>query len=1795
MAEESSAAPTIERGTYEIIRDRLLGHGSELEARATALNARRLELFGGIETEVIGNERIRTEHNCIPRDIVAVGDRLLFGYHVFIGLKRETAVADVFSLLRFERTDDGLTFEPIASSADGDFLSDPKFVEEFHELHRYYKHTRLLQLRRVGAKLLAIFQIGEQRADIKVFRWAVDPDGVCTYIDNRGERDHVFPAQHDFEWTQTTRAEHVSGRHPHVSIEDEVFVDTVGGDLTVKIEDNTQDGLGVYREPVANADQALDDAEVHYVRLGTVILIKVLPYRENVWRYLVFNTRTHKVDRIDAIGQSCVQLPEDHGLIFPGGYYLASGETKSFDGNTDDMELMTQVRSPNGEDVLYVFHRRSDGASILLPYNMIRKEVQNPHRVHGYSLFRDGTMVVFRATSDEPTRVHPMRVWQTPFMSAEAVARRTTTGSFLENVGNPELVRGISDALGIRRMIDEQEPTRQKYEDLVAAATRVIDAYYWLEHEEVDLLDTLREARATAEQIIDEFEKVEALRADANKAVRQTDTTLGALLSSIRPDTWTSIDQYVEGLSGLRRQRGHLITMRDMRYVDRARLDELEEKVVERFDRLSGAAVDFLLDDRALEPYRLQIDAVEEKIATVAKVADATPLGERLEGIGEGLDLLTEIVGALEIDDATVRTRILEGIAELLGSINRVRALLTNRRKELLHREGVAEFGAQFALFSQTVTSALSLSDTPEKCDAQLSRLMVSLEELESRFSEFDEFLEQLTTKREEVFEALSARKQQLMDQRQRRAQSVMQAGERIVQGVVRRSSSFTTADDLNAFFASDPMVAKLRDLSGRLRELGDSVRADELESRVKSAREDAARSLRDRQDIFEEGAAIIKLGQHRFSVNTQRFELTMVPRDERMAFYLTGTDFYEAVEDAEFQPTQIYWDQELVSETKQVYRGEYLAFTLLEDAELGLNGLSLRSLQDATRTDEGLLGLIRERSQERYDEGYARGVHDHDAAAILERALALYGTADLLRFAPAPRAYATLFWAELDSDDRRQVWQRQALNLDRLRDSFAHSAVIAEFADELAAAIADFLALHGIELSKPDARMAGRYLFEELAREPQRFVLSADAEALRTGFTGHLETEGEARQLADDLAAFAGDLNRRWTLARAWVDAYLARLPDERRQGLEHASEETVVAVLTDGQLARETSNARVAVEIEGLLGQHPRLGHGKMQLRLDEFLARVSRFRHDRVPAYRRYQELRHALLVRERRRLRLDEFRPKVMSAFVRNKLINEVYLPLIGDNLAKQMGTVGADKRTDLMGLLLLISPPGYGKTTLMGYIANRLGLVFVKVNGPALGHGVTSLDPTEAPNATARQEVNKINFALEMGNNVLLYLDDIQHTNPELLQKFISMCDAQRRMEGVWKGETRTYDLKGKKVCICMAGNPYTESGERFRIPDMLANRADIYNLGDILEGKERLFELSYIENALTSNKILAPLTTREHEDIYKLVRMARGEEIQADQLAHDYSSVELGEILSVLEKLLVVQRILLAINRQYIRSASQDDAYRTEPPFKLQGSYRNMNKLAEKVIPAMNEDELQTLIANHYLGEAQTLTKGAEENLLKLAELRGVMSAEQSERWETIKKAYVRVQAMGGGDDDPVARLGGQIGLVARSIDEIVSAIARADGRAGTKQPDLSPLLAKLDETLTAIGSAPRARPTAGSSASRFLLEKQAELIDAILIPLLRSMAHKLKGSKDLKDSRLKRLLPKLEYIDTIGDLLGELDDIDDQTRRSIEVEDPKSPVVDPPNAKPRAKKRAAKRKSKGSVPPVADHDGEPS
>ncbi|MFT4622252.1 MAG: hypothetical protein ACI8PZ_000908 [Myxococcota bacterium] len=1660
-------ADALEGGNYDVIRTRLSGLGDTLHTSTAALNDRREGAFGSTELAILGNERVRTENNCVPVDIVQVGGELLFGYNVHIGLKRQITAADVLALQKFERAEGGFGFHAVQEESKLEFLTDRTFVREFGELYQYYKDARLIQLRVTETKLLAVFQTGATARDVKVLRWAVDPDGTTTYIDSRGERDHVFPPTHDFEWTATTREDHVRGRHPHVNVLDLVFVETVGGDLTIKVDNNTEDGEGIYSEAVNDPNQSLDDATIHYARRGALVLLKVRPYREEAFRYLVYNINTRHVLRIDTIGHSCVSLPEDHGILFPGGYYLRDGEYKVFEQEgIDDLEFVRAIHAPNGEDVMYVFHRRDEGQYALYPYNLIRKEVATPIQCSGYSLFEDGTLVVFRATP-EPTRVHPMQVWQTPFMSPEAYEAAPTDDSLLGRIGNKELVRGISDAFTLVRLTRNQEPTRAMYEELVGACNRFADAYYWAADAGVgNLRAVVEDVRRTAELIIDEFIKVQTLKARAKEVLRTAKAEHAKLLTDVRTEYFKRIDEFLGAMTALRTHRGHLITLKETRYVDLEVLDALEAEAVERFDKVSRDAIGFLEGDAAFEPLRTALDALLVEIEAVSKATELAPLTEQLDTTSGGVNLLAEVVAGIEVEDPTRKTVILDQIGEVFSHANRVRAVLTNRTKELRTAEGRAEFVAQFKLFGQSVQSALALCDSPEACDDQLSKLLLQLEELEARFGDFDEFLPDLADKRDEVYQAFSGRKQTLVDERNRRIDALMTAANRIVQGVQRRSRAFKAEDELNTYFASDPMVLKLGSLGDQLDGLGDSVKAEELRSKLKSAKQDALRGLRDKIDLFDGDSNLVRFGKHRFSVNTQPLEMTLVPKGDAVALHLTGTDFHQSVDDPEFAATRPYWSQTVISETSEVYRSEYLAYCLLSDAEAGRAGLSIAELEAAVLQEGRLLETVRTYAANRYEEGYDRGIHDADAVRILQALVGLRKTADLLRFPSTARTLATLYWAFCE-DKPAEGWVAQARSLAKLRDALGLSPALTRFVDHLTASLTTWHADAGFD---PDGSwvaaqgaLAGQYLFEVLARQPVRFVFGQEAAELRDGLLRWLEDHGGSMRFEDALRPLADRLDLRFTIKQAWLETFAQNTDDERYTALAPVAAEAATMLLVGRTIDADVSGGTGATTVEGLLGQHPRVVERRLDLRLSEFVERLQRFDHERVPGFRDYRERRTALVEHWRTTLRVDEFQPKVMTAFVRNKLISDVYLHLVGDNLAKQMGASGAGKRTDLMGLLLLISPPGYGKTTLMEYIASRLGLVFVKVNGPALGHSVESLDPSEAPNATARQEVEKVNLALEMGNNVMLYLDDIQHTNPEFLQKFISLCDASRRIEGVWNGRTRTYDLRGKKFAVVMAGNPYTETGDKFQIPDMLANRADTYNLGDVLGGREDVFALSFLENGLTSNPALQPLAARPQKDVYTLIRMAAGEEISPSELSHDYSAVELNEIRGTFAHLFTARDVLLKVNAEYIRSAAMEDAFRTEPRFQLQGSYRNMNKLAEKIVPALTPDEVLEVISDHYRGEAQTLTTGAEYNLLRLAELRGLLTDEEAQRLGKIREEYRRRQLMGGGDDDPVARVTGVLSGMAQNL------VHLGDKLTGDAVPTQ---LARLDDNLTGIRDA---------------------------------------------------------------------------------------------------------------------------
>ncbi|MFZ5830518.1 MAG: DNA repair ATPase [Planctomycetota bacterium] len=1625
----ASGAPApggnIEHGAYEIIRNRLSAAGRELRARLKKLNAARKDVFGAIETKLLATERVTTSNNCVPRDITAVGDRFVFGYNVMIGLKSVTTVDDVFSIYRFHDT----SFAPQPLG----LIDDPQFRRDFEELFKYYRNTRFAKFANIGPHLFMVFRTGPDVRDIKTFKWRREDERIV-YLDNRSDHELRYPPQHDFTWTRTHRDMHRTGRFPHINIEDRLFVETIGGDLTIKVEDNTESGEGIYSEPVDNPDQTLDDAEIFYAVVGNLVLLKIRPYQEEDFRHFVYSGKTRKVHRIDSIEQACVLLPEDHGLIFSNGYFLQTGEYKTFEHGVSELLFRDRIAAPNGEDFLYVFFNRIEGVYVLLPYNLIEQQVKLPVICNGYSLFEDGRMILFKG-SPEPQKHHTLQIWQTPYVGHD-YQPPTKSDSFLFKIGNRDIVRGMAECHEVLGLIAKEDSYVGLFVDLTKTVGDLLDSYHWLGSPEAfDLRSVLEQIKEAAQAAIGEYEKVESVRRATDAETRKVSARAKEILASVRARRFEVIGDFVTSLTDLRTVRGEIIALKSLRYADTARIDALDNEIAENAQRVSSQCVLFLLRPESLQPYQAAVDEQRAAIPGLRTVAEAKDLQDRVARSTGELEMLIDVVSNLKIDDATQRTAIIDGISGVLSQWNQVRAALRTRRDELMRTEGAAEFASQVKLLQQGVLSYLDVCDTPERCEEYLTKMMVQVEELEGRFAEFDEFLVQLTEKREEIYNAFETRRVQLVEARSRRATALAAAAERILKGVKVRIDGLKSVGEIHGYFAGDLMIEKIRDIVRQLGELGDTVKVDDIESRLKTIREDAVRQLKDRQDLYEDGENVIRLGNRRFNVNRQTFDLTTVFRDGEPYFHLTGTGYFDRIDDAELLATRNVWSQEVISENGEVYRAEYLAQRMLES--LG-SGEVPEAAQLLKLSDAELLETVQRFMGPRFAEGYVKGVHDHDAAKLLRALLDIDSKAGLLRHHPRARALARLFWRQLADEAQRAAIAAHIRGFGRVREVFPDADPQAFYLAELHRLIAEFVAE---SKTFPDylVEPAAAYLFEELS-SGDSFVVSAAARDLYRAFHEHLKQRFAAEAFSKSLADVKQHTSRAFALARDWLGAFAESLGSAAAADY---VDETALMLLDGGFDLARVVEVETTRTIAGMQGNHAVIEKGTYALNYHAFRLKLRRFDQETVPKFQAFARRKQELLAVERKQMRLDEFRPRVLTSFVRNRLINDVYLPLMGDNFAKQVGVAGDEKRTDRMGMLLLISPPGYGKTTLMEYVANRLGLVFMKINGPALGHQVTSLDPGQAPNAAAREEINKLSLSFEMGDNVMIYVDDIQHCHPEFLQKFISLCDAQRKIEGVWRGQTRTYDFRGKRVCVVMAGNPYTESGEKFKIPDMLANRADIYNLGEIIGGNADAFHLSYLENALTSNPVLGKLAARSQADVYALIRMAEGA-TEGVELEGSYAAAEVGEMVTVMQKLMRVRDIVLKVNAEYIRSAGTSDEYRTEPPFKLQGSYRNMNRVASRVVAIMNDRELDTLILDNYQNDAQTLTTGAESNLLKFKQLCDWLTREEAERWEQICRTYTRnVQMRGIGDDEKF----GQLVVQLTGFSDGLHAIQKAVGR----------------------------------------------------------------------------------------------------------------------------------------------------
>ena len=291
-------------------------------------------------------------------------------------------------------------------------------------------------------------------------------EGNATYIDNRGERDHVFPAvprlRVDGGHARGLRARPAPARQrPRRGVRRDG-----GGDLTVKVENNTADGQGIYREPVDDPDQSLDDAEIAYAQVGAPhpAAGAAVPRAEVPLPGLQHPHPARGAHRRHR--QACVQPARGPGHRLPRRLLPADGRLQ---GLRRASARASSSSAPSARPTARTSSTSSTAAT-RAPTSSSRttssaRRCRTRCSATAIASSPTGAWWCSAPTSDEPTRVHPMQVWQTPFVSAEHAAKHAARARLpgqgrQRRAGARHLRRADARAHGRARTSPPGAPTR---------------------------------------------------------------------------------------------------------------------------------------------------------------------------------------------------------------------------------------------------------------------------------------------------------------------------------------------------------------------------------------------------------------------------------------------------------------------------------------------------------------------------------------------------------------------------------------------------------------------------------------------------------------------------------------------------------------------------------------------------------------------------------------------------------------------------------------------------------------------------------------------------------------------------------------------------------------------------------------------------------------------------------------------------------------------------------------------------------------------------------------------------------------------------------------------------------------------------------------------------------------------------------------------------------------------------------------------------------------------------------------
>ena len=276
-------------------------------------------------------------------------------------------------------------------------------------------------------------------------------------------------------------------------------------------------------------------------------------------------------------------------------------------------------------------------------------------------------------------------------------------------------------------------------------------------------------------------------------------------------------------------------------------------------------------------------------------------------------------------------------------------------------------------------------------------------------------------------------------------------------------------------------------------------------------------RQLKDRQELFVDGETVIRLGKHRFNINTQPLDLTVVHRDGRPVLHLTGTKYFDPITDEAYLATRDVWESGSGFGERATSTAPSISPTACcnhcRAAAVDASPPQLRlkrgrdRLTSAATSAEVRLALVQEFMATRYQEGYTKGIHDLDGARIFHALLSAHVSLKLARYEPAARACAVVFWHRFCPAETVALWSAKLGGFAARNKLFPGDPTQQDYIAALQTLTGGFARQTQL-FPEPLAAAAGEYLFHELITS-DTFVVSREANDLVAAFEKHLVTKG--------------------------------------------------------------------------------------------------------------------------------------------------------------------------------------------------------------------------------------------------------------------------------------------------------------------------------------------------------------------------------------------------------------------------------------------------------------------------------------------------------------------------------------------------------------------------------------------------------------------------------------------------------------------------------------------------------------